>query len=323
MVASAEVVRICDRFVYGPRDSGLDQNNLPRIAVLLLIAYGALAIAFIHFASLERKQPHIIHDVNVAFELEPPKVEPKPEPPKPEDTMALDKSNGGAKPASAPAARIAAPAIQAPKVRDSQNVSASPVNAKEQVNHAITPETPAEQKPLAVAALPSQAPNSPPSPIRAAENTAQTSGATVAGGNPNGSGTGNGATDGTGGVGTGNAGTGTGSGAAGEGGPGNIQGAVKNGMGNIAPYRKDMLLRISQNWHPQRRSESLILLVKLAHDGSVISSEVVQSAGHKDSDDAALTAIASTAFAPLPDWYQGQTLSFKVSMDKVERLQNN
>ena len=37
----------------------------------------------------------------------------------------------------------------------------------------------------------------------------------------------------------------------------------------------------------------------------------------------ALAAIASTAFAPLPDWYRGETLLFKVHMDKVERLQNN
>jgi hypothetical protein len=322
MVASAEVVRICDRFVYCPRDSALDQNNLPRIALLLLIAYAVLAIAFVQFASLERKQPRVINDVDVAFELDPPKVPPRPEPPKPDDTQTMDQSNGGAKPASAPAARIATPAIQAPKVADNNNVSAAPLDAKEQASHPMNPDTPAEQKPLALAALPTQAPNSPPSPMTGAENTAQTSGATVAGGNPNGSGTGIGTTDGAGGVGTGNAGNGTGSGAPGEGGPGNIQGAVRNGQGNIAPYRRDMLVRISQNWHPQKRNLSLVLEIKLAHDGTLVSSQVVESAD-KDSDEQALAAIASTAFAPLPDWYRGETLLFKVHMDKVERLQNN
>src|SRR5262249_23142218 len=72
-------------------------------------------------------------------------------------------------------------------------------------------------------------------------------------------------------------------------------------MGNIAPYRKDMFVRIGQNWHPAQKNQSIIGIITLNHDGKLLSDEILQSSGNKKSDKEALAAIEATEFAALPD----------------------
>jgi TonB family protein len=89
--------------------------------------------------------------------------------------------------------------------------------------------------------------------------------------------------------------------------------------GNIAPYRKDMLERIAQNWHP-RRTTDLIVVVTIAKDGSVVGCEIFQSSGDKKIDKEAVAIIEAMEFAPLPDFFKGEQLPFKIELNKEVAL---
>jgi TonB family protein len=143
----------------------------------------------------------------------------------------------------------------------------------------------------------------------------------VAGGTEGGTGTGGSGAGGTG-TGTGDMGAGTGTGNAG-GIPAiatRLPTGVTRAMGNIAPYRKDLLVRLAQNWRPKKSYENLIVLITIDHDGKLMGSEIFQSSGSKKADKEALQAVQATEFAPLPEWYKGETLTFKIELSKVESV---
>src|SRR5262249_21699218 len=86
-------------------------------------------------------------------------------------------------------------------------------------------------------------------------------------------------------------------------------------MGNIGPYRKNLLERIVQNWHP-KKTLYLIVLVTVNHDGKLVSSEIFQSSGSKKADKEALAAVQVTDYAPLPDWFKGEQLMFRIVLSQ-------
>jgi TonB family protein len=88
-------------------------------------------------------------------------------------------------------------------------------------------------------------------------------------------------------------------------------------MGNISPYRQDLLSRLAKNWKPHRGFDRITIKLTIAKDGSLIDSEIVQSSGSIKVDRAALTAVECTEFAPLPDWYSGPDLSFQLNLSAV------
>jgi TonB family protein len=90
--------------------------------------------------------------------------------------------------------------------------------------------------------------------------------------------------------------------------------------GNIAPYRKKILTLIAQNWHPLKACGELVVLLNIARDGELLSAEIFQSSGNKKIDASALEAARITQYDPLPDWYKGENLNFKVELSKVEQL---
>lgn len=141
------------------------------------------------------------------------------------------------------------------------------------------------------------------------------------GGAPDGSegGTGTGG-DGSGGTGTGEGDPGAGSGMGTAGGEiaTRVTTPTNRAMGNIAPYRKDMLIRIAANWNPKRKYENIILLVEVSREGQLLRCEVVESSGNKKADNEAIKAIEQTEFAPLPEWYKGESIPFKIELAKVE-----
>lgn len=88
--------------------------------------------------------------------------------------------------------------------------------------------------------------------------------------------------------------------------------------GNIAPYRTELFQRIGANWHPRiNTASSIVVKIEIAHDGSLLCAEILESSGNKKTDKAAIAAIEGTEFAPLPEWYKGESLTFKINMDKV------
>ena len=330
MVAMAEVVRITDRFCDRKNPDSIDkQGRLGQVAVLVMIFYAIMAIAFVKMQELEKTHPRIIHDVDVSFEFSAPPPEPTfkvGEMPKPISLTEGETANpGSAASATAAANTVSLPEIKAPDVNQTQNVQAKPVASRTVTEAAPVAVTSTNKIKTSAAAVPvpKQAPTeSKDVAVAGTENHQQTSGGTQNGGKIDGQGgTGTGGT-GTGGTGTGQGdpGAGTGFGIAG----GQIATKLDNtarAMGNIGPYRKDMLIRIAQNWHPRRRNESIVVLVTIDHDGKLLSSEVLQSSGSKKSDKEAIAAIEGTEFGQLPDWYKGEQLQFKISLDKVEQLQ--
>ena len=99
--------------------------------------------------------------------------------------------------------------------------------------------------------------------------------------------------------------------------------SVVNGkqMGNIAPYRKDMLMRIAQLWHPKRKGERMAIQITIGQDGKLQNAEIIEPCGNPASEAEALNSIKNTEFEKLPSWYKGKQLTFKIDFEKVEALQ--
>ncbi len=91
-------------------------------------------------------------------------------------------------------------------------------------------------------------------------------------------------------------------------------------IGNIGPYRKDLLMRLAKNWTRQANGTVPVVVIELAKDGTLRSVVISVSSGSKESDKAAIEAVKKTQFAPLPDWYRGDKLTFKIELSKVEAV---
>lgn len=325
-----EAVRITDRF-YGVHDSEAieRQGRLQNAIVLVFIFHMMMVVAFIKLQEFEVTHPRIIKDVDVSFEFTPPPPEP---PPKPLELPRAISLTAGANPSpgseAAPkpldAANTTMPTLQAPATDVTPTmVQAKPVPSRKTT---VAPPVAMTQTNIIKANIgqmvPKQAPVPPPTTALAGATSNQPlSGAPTQGGAPGGT---------EGGVGTGGqgqGGTGTGQGAAGAGtGEGPAGGVptiatslgATRAMGNIAPYRKDLLVRLAQNWHPKKSFADLVVLITVDHDGHLIGSEIFQSSGSRKADKEAIEAVNATEFAPLPDWYKGDTLTFKIQMSKVE-----
>ncbi len=307
------------------------QGRLGQVVVLVMIFYAILGIAFVKMQEMEKKHPRIIHDVDVSFEFSAPPPEPNfkvGDIPKPISLTEGENANPGSEAAPKAAAADKA-SLPTPKAPDTLPTPTQ-VQARPVPSHTTTVAPPVAVTPtnLIKTAAPTPAPKQAPSrttaPVAGAASNLPTSGAAVAGGTPDASEGGTG----TGGQGVGGSGTGQGDPGAGSG-FGQAGGVIATrlpstgarALGNIGPYRKEMLIRIAQNWHPKKKAEDIIVLITLDHDGKLLSDEIFQSSGSKKADKEALAAVESTEFAPLPDWYKGDQLPFKIELSKVEALQ--
>lgn len=91
-------------------------------------------------------------------------------------------------------------------------------------------------------------------------------------------------------------------------------------MGNIGPYKKDLMKRLAANF-PIVSDEILpTILITINHDGKLSKVELYDSYDDKKLVKAALYAASVTEYAPLPDWYKGQDVTFKVNMSSVQSL---
>ncbi|HEY9867947.1 MAG TPA: energy transducer TonB [Candidatus Obscuribacterales bacterium] len=86
---------------------------------------------------------------------------------------------------------------------------------------------------------------------------------------------------------------------------------------NIAPYRNEVLRRIRGNWNPGRTSGTVVVLLTVAQDGTLVSADILQRSGKKKFDRQALEAIRSTEFPPLPEAYKGSDLQFRITLTSV------
>lgn len=85
-------------------------------------------------------------------------------------------------------------------------------------------------------------------------------------------------------------------------------------VGNISPYRKEMLTRIAQHWNSTEAGDVIVLTLEIGKRGNMIQCQILQSSGNTRLDKEAITGIQSTDFEPLPDWYGGPSIVFVVEL---------
>lgn len=326
-----KVVGISDRFFDRKDPDSIDrQGQLNQVLVVVVIFHAIMGIAFVKMEEYERKHPHMIRDVNVSFEFTAPPPVPAfkvGEVPKAISLTVGENPDAGAADSATPSAAdvVSVPTPKAPEILPMP----TPEKARPVVSHkttiappvAVTANTNIKAAPVQV---PKSAPKAPPpTDLAAATSESVASGAPKAGGGPQGNegGVGQGG-EGTGGSGKGQGDPGTGSGF------GTVGGEIATrlpstarAMGNIGPYRRDLLMKIAANWHPKRKVEAMTVQIQIGKDGQVLSVEIIESSGNKRADKEAQAAIEATEFAPLPDWFKGDELTFKIDMKKVEQYQ--
>lgn len=84
-------------------------------------------------------------------------------------------------------------------------------------------------------------------------------------------------------------------------------------MGNIAPYREDVLSKIADFWHPEN-PHSILLLLTLSPEGVLLDRSILESSGLGAIDDEALAAVSKVRYSPLPLWYKADRLYFKIHL---------
>lgn len=85
-------------------------------------------------------------------------------------------------------------------------------------------------------------------------------------------------------------------------------------MGNIGPYKKDMIARIGSVWHPSQHYGNISVEVQLDKSGALMSSRVLQGCGDEQVNKSLEDALQAVQFAPLPEWYKGEQLKFKINL---------
>lgn len=326
-----EVLRVTDRFYdLKDPDSISRQTRLQNCIVICLIVHIISFIAFYQLKLWTEKHPRIIHDVNVCFEFTPPPPPPPPELIKKPKTIQLiegDIADPGSEsaPAAINATQTTAPSIKtlAPEA-DKSATPASPLNSKKIVKAAPALIASVSLNKGSVGTknvVQSQAPNqSRINPVAGAESIQDPTAAKTSGSNKQNEGGSSTGGKGEGDNGIGQRGLGAGQGEGIQGGevvkPPVQVGSISK-VGNIAPYRKEILYRIAQNWHPKRPVEGVVVLLVIAHDGTLLDKEFVVKSGSRRSDNEIMKAIEETQFPPLPEWYKGRSLTFKVELTKT------
>lgn len=85
-------------------------------------------------------------------------------------------------------------------------------------------------------------------------------------------------------------------------------------VGNIGPYRKLLNARIVKDWHSPGGP---LIALTIGKTGQIKGMKVIESGVSKDIDRLALSKIAAMSFAPLPDWYKGDELTFSIHLARL------
>jgi hypothetical protein len=298
------VVRLADRFLDSER-----QERLFSCVALVSVFYAILSMAFMKLGEIEKRH-HIAHpDPDVCFELmiaPPPKKEMDLAPP----VTSLDKgeSDIGGEQSSAKKS-------EETKIAAVNNKAELEDKAHEQLIQKV------ESAPLNVAStngIKHTLSQNAAKPSDLSSNK-QSSNSELNNGSVIGSGLG---TD-IAGIGAGGIGKGKGA-TVGDGKKDDDAGGEKlppvsmmvpgTAQGNIAPYRTALLVKLAGEWRPVKKHEQVVALVRVSHEGAVIEATALEWT-HKKSAENAVRVLSGMQFDPLPDWYKGQELTFKIYLD--------
>jgi protein TonB len=317
MANPATYVRIADRFLGRHSKNSIARSGfLTPVLIVVSAIYICLLAYFIHIEhKLERKRKIVISNLIVQFIApEPPKVAESPEPMVGNgNSGSTGKPQLGSPPPQVKIERKTAPVVAVatkPPVIKAVNPPAAKVISQPKVSDVPKPAVkPVEEnKPnpgTASQGIPTPAATSPQ--VGAAQVGNATEGNTV------GTGTGAGSQPGAGG--DSNNGKGTSVAMA-------LPHAAVTGtaMGNIAPYRRDMLMRLAENWHPKKLQGNIVVVITLSSSGQLLNAEILNSSGDEKLDQYALDTVNKTAFAPLPNWFTGSQLRLRVELARVEAM---
>ncbi len=325
-----EVIRISDRFTGRDSIDSIDrQGRLLSVIVAVFIFHAIMGIAFSKMEEFQKSRPRrAVSEVAFSYQMNFVPPEPivlhRPDVPlAPQLTTGLTSSSGGT---SAPAQRgekvTTAPVTNLPD----EHETPAPVSAASSlVDHhipvappiAINKPTDVRPNSVSIEAAPAQGFQT------GAFSTALASGAPFNGGSPSLDQSSQGAT-GPGGIGAG--GTGKGTDTVGSGDDNAPVGGqvisyepppVLVTRGNIAPYKKKLLLSLAQSWHAPRNFSGLVLLLSIGQDGKLVGCDVLRTSGKEKWDRDAIDAIEATELPPLPDWYKGQSLPVRLELSAL------
>jgi len=91
-------------------------------------------------------------------------------------------------------------------------------------------------------------------------------------------------------------------------------------MGNIAPYSRKLLRRISEYWMPSWKSDSIEVSMSVDRSGKLLMAGILRSSGNRQLDEKALQAIMRATFPPLPNEFKGDQLQVTIQMAQIEAL---
>jgi hypothetical protein len=300
-----DVLRLTDRFLDWRNPDAIDrQERLIQCLALVGIVHALLTIGFNQLQELEKRyhRAHALPELHFEFTMLPPPAQPKPaETAPPPTSISEGEMDIGGKQAAAPSSQSA----KVPSVNADTRIA--------EVPHVVT----THRVPLPQEAPTATAPPAVPQPVKPTTTASETAGSPITDGvaaaptgeGVDGDGKGHGATVGDGKL---NADAG------GEVISTRTEHAVAKG--NIRPYHLAMLKQVAQTWRPIKRVETVTVVLTIAKDGTLLSSEVLDASTKKAAANA-LKALADIQFAPLPDWFRGEELAFKITLSAEDGVQ--
>lgn len=87
---------------------------------------------------------------------------------------------------------------------------------------------------------------------------------------------------------------------------------------DFGPWMREFQRRVKNNWNPPKGDESrqVVLLIKIAKDGRLLSFSVKKSSGLQNADSAAISAVKLAApFRPLPAEYKNSSIDIVFTFD--------
>jgi TonB family protein len=61
----------------------------------------------------------------------------------------------------------------------------------------------------------------------------------------------------------------------------------------------------------------MIVKLKIGKEGKLLGVVIDKASGDKDVDNRAIESLKKTKFSPLPNWYFGESLDFRVDLSKI------
>lgn len=90
----------------------------------------------------------------------------------------------------------------------------------------------------------------------------------------------------------------------------------------VKSYKEDLKNRLAMNWTSVSSKNLPVILITIDHSGNLVETALFESTDDQKIDKAALYAATITEYAPLPDWYKGHQITFKINMSSIQLLKN-